>query len=187
MKWDTIDKTESPPPPHRDTHITFLPHNLVLKSPSSSIILYTHKAKNTSIQCKTVLCLPVLYVQYVYPLILLLNCAPLSTPKSNVIIINILKQNVCYHYNPPSPLLVNLKIKQFQIFYLTCLLQFYLLSFGLLLTVCGGQCQSNHFVLFQTEINICWMDPQRLSPTDLGDPFDFFLSSYHGDDILLLV
>lgn len=109
--------------------------------------VHIHKAMNTSIQCKTVLCLHVLYV--CISLLLLLNCAPLSTPKSNVIIINILKQNVCYYYNPPSPLLVNLKIKTVaniirdtSLLLFCCVLVFYLLA-TLVVQLLGWQCQSN--------------------------------------------
>lgn len=87
LKWDAADKTARPP----STQITFPPHNLVLKSPSSSMILYTYTKLRTPV-FSVKRCYAHLYCMYVYPSLLLLNCAPLSTPKSNVLIINILKQ-----------------------------------------------------------------------------------------------
>lgn len=67
LKWDTIDKTASPSPAlHRDTQITLPLHYLVLKSPCSSIILYTYTKLRTPV-FSVKRCYAYLYCMYVYP------------------------------------------------------------------------------------------------------------------------
>lgn len=65
LKWDTIVETARPPL-HRDTQITFPLHNLVLKSPCSSIILYTYTKLWTPV-FSVKRCYAYLYCMYVYP------------------------------------------------------------------------------------------------------------------------